>query len=156
MSKQHLIKGWLFLLLCLGLLSLASCSWARAKINDPQAAPVSLSLDCHIAYRSSVTVGIEREETISFAAANTNQTIAFPELEFYAQYWAGLEEWEERGLKVSVSAVNTDEELAAQLYQISKTEALRNQFEGGHGFTGLNYIYHPTSRAEVQYWCVAN
>lgn len=43
----------------------------------------------------------------------------------------------------------------AQLYQMPRTEPIRNQFVGDHGFTGLNYVYHPTTRAEMQYLCLA-
>ena len=37
--------------------------------------------------------------------------------------------------------------VAALKYQM--TDQLRNQF-GGHGFTGLNYIHHRSSEAEIQ------
>ena len=41
--------------------------------------------------------------------------------------------------------------VAALKYQM--TDQLKNQF-GGHGFTGLNYIYHPDTEAEIQCWAV--
>ena len=31
----------------------------------------------------------------------------------------------------------------------------RAQFSGDHGFTGLSYVYHPTSGAELQFTCKA-
>jgi hypothetical protein len=30
-----------------------------------------------------------------------------------------------------------------------------NEFVGGHGFTGLGYVFDPDSKAEVQYFCEA-
>jgi hypothetical protein len=30
---------------------------------------------------------------------------------------------------------------------------LRDQFIGGHGFTGLAYVFHPASGGEIQYFC---
>jgi hypothetical protein len=107
-----------------------------------------------VAYRSSVTVGIEREETLTFSANDDTQTLTFPQLKFQAQYGAGIEPWAERSLRISITPTDREAELTAQLYQISKTEALQNQFIGGHGFTGLHYVYHPDSGAELQYWCV--
>jgi hypothetical protein len=34
-----------------------------------------------------------------------------------------------------------------------QSKGLVNQFIGGHGFTGLVYVYHPSSDAELQYFC---
>lgn len=31
--------------------------------------------------------------------------------------------------------------------------SVRNQFVGDHGFTGLNYLYHPTTNQRFQYVC---
>lgn len=156
MSKRISNKSWLLAGLGLAWFMLVSCQGTQAQSNQTQTTVVPLSIDCHLAYRSSVTVGIEREETLSFAAATDSQTVTFSQLQFQAQYWAGVEPWEERALKVSALPAEGNSELAAQLYQFSKTETLRNQFVGDHGFTGLHYVYHPTSGAELQYWCIAN
>lgn len=153
MRKQPLNNAWL--LLGLVWLTLAACSQTQAQSNQAQATPIPLSLECYVAYRSSVTVGIEREETLTFSAADDTQVLTFSQLKFQAQYGAGAEPWAERSLRVSITPTDREAELTAQLYQISKTEALQNQFIGGHGFTGLHYVYHPDSGAELQYWCVA-
>lgn len=155
MSKQILNRPWLLAWLGLILLVLIGCNETQAQATDTPAASVPLSIDCHLAYRSSVTIGIEREETVSFSATDDSQKVTFSQLQFQAQYWAGAEQWAERALKVSILPAEGSNELAAQLYQLSKTETLRNQFVGDHGFTGLHYVYHPTSGAELQYWCVA-
>ena len=155
MRKRTLIQPWLLPGLAFLLLTLAACQQTQAQSHEAQATPVPLAIDCHLAYRSSVTVGIEREETVSFTASDANETVSFPQLKFQAQYSAGQESWAERALRLSVTPAESSNELTAQLYQLSKTDPLRNQFVGDHGFTGLHYVYHPTSGAELQYWCIA-
>ena len=56
---------------------------------------------------------------------------------------------------MSVLMAGSGEELSSQLCQMSKTERPQNEFIGGHGFTGLTYAFHSTSRAELHHWCVA-
>jgi hypothetical protein len=51
-------------------------------------------------------------------------------------------------LKLTVSDTKTGQEIYGGLYQIQP--GLKNQFNGGHGFTGLSYIEHPTSDAQLQ------
>ena len=41
--------------------------------------------------------------------------------------------------------------ISSNLFQFGPK--LHNQFHGGHGFTGLTYVYHPKGDAELQYWC---
>jgi hypothetical protein len=136
------------------LLCLAGCSQGLTQASQIEGTPVPLNIDCHTAYRSSVTVEIEREELIS-VSADSDQVTAFGDLEFHLQYTDGSEAWEGRTLRLAVSEAGADQELTAQLYQLSKRAIPYNQFEGGHGFTGLVYSYHPNSGAELQYWCVA-
>src|SRR5262245_3335626 len=116
--------------LALILLTLAGCNWTQTQANQTQDTPVPVSIDCHLAYRSSVTVGIEREETLSFSTGDDTQTVTFPQLKFQAKFWAGASPPGERALRVSVSPSAGDAELVAQLYQLSQTEALQNQFVG--------------------------
>jgi hypothetical protein len=77
------------------------------------------------------------------------------DLTFHAQYWPHDQAPGEHSLRVWVTANDTQAEVVSQLYQLSLTEPVRNQFSGAHGFTGLSYVYHPTSRAEAQYICKA-
>lgn len=53
-------------------------------------------------------------------------------------------------LRVSVSDRKNGKILLSQLFQLGP--GIRNQFHGGHGFTGLNYLYHPGSESELQFW----
>jgi hypothetical protein len=54
-----------------------------------------------------------------------------------------------------VSNAANGAELARGLYQLDPVGGLDDQFIGGHGFTGLAYVFHPDSGAEIQYFCGA-
>ena len=42
--------------------------------------------------------------------------------------------------------------LVRDLYQFADGSELRREFAGGHGFTGLQYVFHEA--ASLQVWCV--
>ena len=109
---------------------------------------------CHYAYRPSVTVSISSEGSVSIPDADIAE-FAGPEandLVFHAQYWPGAADGE-RALRLWVTATGLTEPLTSQLYQLPQDSGPADQFVGGHGFTGLTYVYHPDSGAELQYWC---
>lgn len=54
-------------------------------------------------------------------------------------------------LTVAIYEKSTKRLISSRLFQFGP--GLRNQFHGGHGFTGLNYVYHSKSKAELQFWC---
>lgn len=116
---------------------------------------VPLTIECHTAYHSSVTVRIEFEQTVEISSAENVQTVDHGDLRFGANYFDGEFSGEGRFLKVSVTSIEDGREVTSQLYQLSKTEPPKNEFHGGHGFTGLSYAYHPASSSKLQYWCVA-
>ena len=107
---------------------------------------------CHAAYRASVTVPIEREETITFTDSDAQQSINFADLDWHAKYDTGELDGE-RALLLWVTAAGQPDRLLSQLYQLPLESGPQNQFRGWHGFTGLNYAYHPPSPAELQFWC---
>ena len=107
---------------------------------------------CHTAYRTSVTVPIEREETITFTDSDAQQSIVFNDLDWHAQYSTGELDGE-RALRLWVTAIGQPDILTSQLYQLPLKSGPQDQFRGGHGFTGLSYAYHPASRSELQFWC---
>ena len=143
---------------CLNLLSavivtmLAGCQQAESPAINLRETPVPLIIECHTAYRASVTVSIERQDTVLLTKSESQKTIAYQDLVFHVNYWD--DPYAGRSFKTSVTVSNSDNELQADLYQMSRTALPENQFYE-HGFTGLVYVYHPTSRAEIQYWCVA-
>lgn len=139
-------KFWIFWGM---VLVLAACGGGGETAVPAKAQQIS----CTAAYRSSVQVGIEREETLTFTDADAEQSVAFADLIFHAAYHTGAAD-NERNLRVWVTDSN-DDLLHATLYQLETSSGPQNQFVGGHGFTGLTYSYHPTSGAEMQFWCEA-
>ena len=140
-------KFWIFWGM---VLILAACGGGGETAVPAKAQQIS----CTAAYRSSVQVGIEREETLTFTDADAEQSVAFADLIFHAAYHTGAAD-NERNLRVWVTDSN-DDLLHATLYQLETSSGPQNQFVGGHGFTGLTYSYHPTSGAEMQFWCEAS
>jgi hypothetical protein len=112
-------------------------------------------IDCHVFYRSSPGEGLSEGPAITFTpnGGHKDEAIEFGDLGFGAQYWD--DQFEGRSLRVSVTDLDNGEQIATQLYQIDRDKGLVNQFIGGHGFTGLVYVYHPSSGAELQYFCEA-
>jgi hypothetical protein len=138
------------LIILLGLF-LAACGSGGETETVPRAA----SITCNTAYRSGVSTPIEREESLSFGDEDAQQTINFRDLAFHAQYFSG-ELNHERALRLWVTETGETAELISQLYQLQLESGPVDQFIGGHGFTGLNYVYHPETGAELQFWCIAH
>jgi hypothetical protein len=118
------------------------------------AVPRAQSITCTTAYRPGVSVPIEREESFTLGDEDVGQTLEFSDLVFHAQYSSG-ELDRERALRLWVTEAGEMAELTSQLYQLPLDSGPVNQFIGGHGFSGLNYVYHPDSGAELQFWCLA-
>lgn len=118
-----------------------------------ETAAKSSTITCTIAYRSSVERGIEREENITFTDSDAEQSVTFADMVFHAVYSTG-EEDNERALRLWVTKGEDTAVTQSTLYQLPIDSGPENQFVGGHGFTGLNYSYHP-SGAEMQFWCEA-
>lgn len=129
-------------------LMLVACGGAAAPTTRADA------IVCTAAYRSSISVPIEREETLSFGDADAEQSLAFADLVFHAAYATGKSD-NERTLRTWVTTTDETVIYNVQLYQLPLDSGPDNQFIGGHGFTGLSYTYHPTSAAELQFWCEA-
>ncbi len=138
-----------FILIGLLLVACGGTNGAETAVSPPKAS----SITCTAAYRSSVQVGIEREEMITFTDADNEQSVAFADMVFHAAYSAG-EADNERNVRVWVTDT-ADTVTQSTLYQLPIDSGPQNQFVGGHGFTGLNYSYHPDSGAELQFWCEA-
>jgi hypothetical protein len=113
---------------------------------------VPVSIDCRVFYRPSVTESLS-ESAITLTTSGDHEVIEFDDMEFNAQYWD--DQFEGRSLLISVTSPDTGDEVVRQLYQMDRRKSLINQFIGEHGFTGLIYVYHPSSTAELQYLCEA-
>lgn len=133
------------------LLLMPGCTETKA---DPAPPAKASKIVCTAAYRATTSMPVEREESISFEDAATLQTMGFGELDLHATYSTGEGDGE-RSLQLWVSEAGRSDRLISQLYQLPLDSGPQNQFVGGHGFTGLNYVYHPISGAELQFWCQA-
>ena len=142
----------------IGLLSLTiSCTATDGDgtTDNAQSNNSESEIVCYTAYRSSVTQPIENEDSMTIPNSSVQKSQTYADLAFHAQFWDGEFDGE-RALRLAVTKQGEPTtELTAQLYQLDKSTPVQNQFVGGHGFTGLNYVYHPESGAELQYWCVA-
>ena len=126
-----------------------------AGCGDDEAAPARAgAIVCNSAYRTAVTEPPTEGEAIRLADADGSGSAAYADLELHAEYRDGRTDGE-RSLRVWVTEVGGTEPVVSQLYQLSAEAGPQNQFVGSHGFTGLAYVYHPESGAELQYWCAA-
>lgn len=133
------------------LASVAGClPMAQEPIGQPGVLPAAI--ECQVFYRPSIPNSLEGT-TITLEEDHARETISFAEMTFQAQYT--VDQGEGRSLSILVADAGTGEEIVRHLYQIDSAKGLSNQFVGGHGFTGLAYFYHPTSTAELQYFCQA-
>ena len=141
-------------------LQLASCSMLPSE-QGFQANPTStvfptnvpMDIVCTLAFRSTVSIPIETQTSVILSKENQNAEVPFKDLMFHAMYFYGTP-YELRFLKLWVTTKDSEKEISSVLYQLSRSNKLVNQIEE-HGFTGLNYIYNPTSRSELQFWCKA-
>ena len=129
---------------------LVGCSPSPEEAGGQSVVPVSI--DCRVFYRPSVTETLS-ESAVTLTTSGDHEIIEFDDMEFSAQYWD--DQFEGRSLLISVASPDTGDEVVRQLYQMDRGKSLINQFIGGHGFTGLIYVYHPSSPAELQCFCEA-
>ena len=141
-----------FAILLIGALSLAAGCVPVASEPVGGSGLLPAAIECQVFYRPSISNSLEGT-VITLEEANAREAIAFAEMTFQAQYT--VDQGEGRSLSILVADAGTGEEIVRHLYQIDSAKGLSNQFVGGHGFTGLAYFYHPTSTAELQYFCEA-
>jgi hypothetical protein len=113
-------------------------------------APVDLEITCSVFYRPSVEVAPDEGETISLVADGDVARVDRPNLNFVARYFD--DEFEGRSLSIGVS--EGERGITSNLYQLKRDAAPANDFEGGHGFTGLAYVLS-SGGAEMQWFCQA-
>ena len=126
----------------------AGAACARSE-NGAEAPP---RIDCHVFYRASVTRPLGREVPLRLEPAPQPRRVSFADLAFEARYTS--DRFEGTSLTISVSQPDQpDAVLVRELYQLPADAPPQNDFLGSHGFTGLVYAYHPTSGAELQFYC---
>lgn len=126
-----------------------SCGPSPAPDEAPSVVPISIQ--CEVFYRPSVTQSLSEGQTITLGTNGDREGVEFDDMAFDVQYYD--DQFEGRSLVVSVSDRESDAQIVGHLYQMDRTRSVSNQFLGGHGFTGLVYVYHPSSQAELQYFC---
>ena len=117
--------------------------------SGPQAV-VSVTIECQVFYRASTNESLS-ESKIRLTSDGDVELIEFDDLGFNASYID--DGFEARSLVISITNLDSGDEIARQLNQMDRGKNLINQFIGGHGFTGLIYVFHPSSPGELQYFC---
>lgn len=137
------------------LLSLALVLLVACAATGEQAAPARAeAITCHVAYRGNAGGPIEREEVLTLADENGEGSLLFEEMAFDASYRAGIPD-NERTLRITITPPGRQTAITTHLYQLQVDSGPVNQFVGGHGFTGLTYVYSENV-AELQFWCTAD
>jgi hypothetical protein len=119
-----------------------------------RSAPAALT--CHTQYRpdaESLTGASEPSLTVARAdeLAAPPERVDFATLSLEVAFHGDASE----GHNVTLEVATTDAEpLVRNLYQYADGDELRTAFAGGHGFTGLQYVFH--EGASLQVWCEAD
>ena len=155
----RLFRPGVFLLVASLVIALAACG-SNDKASSSAVGPgttgevVALTVECTTAYRDEAREPLSTG-MVTLSSAVPETEIELGTLKFGAIYYSGERSGEGRFLKISLTT-SDGEPLSEHLYQMLKTELPANEFSGGHGFTGLAYMYDPSSQTEVQYWCTAS
>lgn len=111
----------------------------------------SLDIECQTFYRPSVEQQPDGGTTIRVDGRDESGRVEYTDMVFDVKL--NKDPGEGESLVLEVTARDTGRLILRDLYQIDGAQGLQNQFVGGHGFTGLVYAYHPTSPAEMQFFC---
>ena len=136
-------------LIILMTLLLSACSTTQITV---EAAPSGGStIVCEVFYRSSTGKGLDSAPLITFSDGNDQKIYEFETMVFEARFQD--DDYEGHALSIVITNLENGEEITRQLYQFDPQNPVENQFIGGHGFTGLNYVFQPDSSAEMQFFC---
>jgi hypothetical protein len=147
--EPAMIRGRLLLLLLLSVVAAITGCASGAE----RAAPSSLM--CHTQYRpDEESLAGASEPTLTVArvdgATSRPARVDFETLTLEVTYQGDAPEG--RNVAIVVSTTNGDP-LVRNLYQYTDGAELTTAFAGGHGFTGLEYVFHEGSMLQV--WCEA-
>lgn len=107
-----------------------------------------LNMIALFAYRTSDTEAISQEKKVAIVP-NKPTEFTMGKFKIFAQRSENA--YDAPSLFINVSEAKTGKLISHTLYQYGND--LRNLFAGEHGFTGLNYVYHPQGQAELQFTC---
>jgi hypothetical protein len=139
--------GFVALLLVL----VTACGSVAEETAGSQQGNVPESISCEVFYRS-LAGGSMEGSTVTLSTNGDRQSLTFDDLGFEAVFLSDAGEGQ--SLSISITDLHANSELTRALYQIDQQNGLNDQFIGGHGFTGLAYVYHPASDSELQYFCL--
>lgn len=143
--KQFTILGWILVLLVLA----TGCSSSSTPVDEGSA--IEGSVNCHVFYRAASGDALSEAPTMTLSTGGDLEFVQFENMEFRAQFFA--DQFEGQSLSITITNLDSRTELNRYLYQLDPSKGLSNQFIGGHGFTGLNYIFHPNAESEMQFFC---
>ncbi len=129
-------------------LVIAGCSSIGPGSNP--SAQDAKTLICEIFYRAGAGQNLDAAPQITLEG-NMQNKIEFSDMAFEASYQD--DQFEGQTLSIVILNLDTGAEISRQLFQFDPQNPLENQFIGGHGFTGLNYLFHPDLAAEMQFFC---
>lgn len=137
--------GWILVLVLLA----TSCSSSSTPVD--QGGVIEGSINCNAFYRAVSGEALSEAPKMTLSMDGDLEFIQFENMEFRAQFFA--DQFEGQSLSITISNLDDNTELNRYLYQLDQSKGLTNQFIGGHGFTGLNYVFHPNGEAEMQFFC---
>lgn len=150
------MKYWFWIGLLISLVSLVACQTTAEESNGDQAGTIPDEVSCEAFYRPSPGESFE-ESTLTLSTVPEQGSVTasaeFDDMRAEATFISDAGEG--KSLSIVIVDLTTGAELSRGLYQLDSQKGLTDQFVGGHGFTGLAYVYHPTSDSEVQYFCTA-
>ncbi len=138
----------LFAFLIISLL-VSGCGLNETSSKGDASEPLLIA--CEVFYRPGAEMPLEAAPEITFLGGSERQFAEFERLIFDAKFQD--DPYEGRALSIHITTPDGGDVLTSQLYQFDSQNLPKNQFIGGHGFTGLVYIFDPDSSAEMQYFC---
>ena len=119
---------------------------------EPNSTATPRTFVCRASVRPNLYVTPQPIEEIRVSGPG-DKSVTSGAFRFRVLYWD--DRYEGRTLIAYVYSTSTGKLIEETLFQLDRQKGPLNQFVGGHGFTGLHYVYAPDSAAELQYWCSA-
>jgi len=143
---------WFWLGLLTILVGLVACGTTAGEGGNGEERGIPDTISCEVYYRPAAGASLDGTN-LALSTAGDQGSLEFDDMAFEAVFLSDAGEGQ--SLSIVVTDTTAGAELTRGLYQFDSQNGLANQFIGGHGFTGLAYVYHPTSTSELQYFCTA-